>query len=82
MATQKQQPDGQLDVGETWELHRDQHTVTQAEIDNNGGGDAESIDNTATADSAARPVRILPMQRSTITRSPALNITKVVRERH
>ena len=41
--------DGLLDVGETW-TYTAQHTVTQAEIDSNGGGDGD-IDNTATADS-------------------------------
>ena len=38
-----------LDVGETW-TYTAAHTVTQAEIDSNGGGDGD-IDNTATADS-------------------------------
>ena len=32
------------------DLHRARYTVTQADIDNNGGGDGD-IDNTATADS-------------------------------
>src|SRR6185503_12203639 len=41
--------DGELDVGETW-TYTAAHTVTQAEIDSNGGGDGD-IDNTATADS-------------------------------
>ena len=40
--------DGQLDVGETWTFTA--HTLTQAEIDGNGGGDG-FIDNLATADS-------------------------------
>ena len=39
--------DGKLDVGETW-TYTAAHTVTQAEIDSNGGGDGD-IDNTATA---------------------------------
>ena len=41
--------DGLLEVGETWS-YTATHTVTQAEIDSNGGGDG-TIDNTATADS-------------------------------
>ena len=41
--------DGQLDVGETW-TYTAAHTLTQAEIDGNGGGDG-FIDNLATADS-------------------------------
>jgi uncharacterized repeat protein (TIGR01451 family) len=40
---------GVLDVGETW-TYSAAHTVTQAEIDSNGGGDG-FIDNIATADS-------------------------------
>jgi uncharacterized repeat protein (TIGR01451 family) len=50
--------------------------VTQAEIDNNGGGDGD-IDNTATADSdqtgADTASASVP-----VARNPALNITKVV----
>jgi uncharacterized repeat protein (TIGR01451 family) len=41
--------DGELDVGETWSFTA-AHTVTQAEIDSNGGGDGQ-LENTATADS-------------------------------
>ena len=41
--------DALLEVGETWR-YTAAHTVTQAEIDSNGGGDGD-IDNTATADS-------------------------------
>ena len=41
--------DGLLEVGETWG-YTAAHTVTQAEIDSNGGGDGE-LENTATADS-------------------------------
>ena len=41
--------DDLLDVGETWS-YTAAHTVTQAEIDSNGGGDGD-IDNIATADS-------------------------------
>ena len=39
--------DSLLDVGETWH-YTASHTVTQAELDTNGGGDGD-IDNTATA---------------------------------
>ena len=65
--------DGLLEVGETW-AYTAAHTVTQAEIDSNGGGDGD-IDNTATADSdqtgpdtddATVPV----------AQTPALNIIK------
>jgi hypothetical protein len=41
--------DALLEVGETWS-YTAAHTVTQAEIDSNGGGDG-ILDNTATADS-------------------------------
>ena len=41
--------DGLLEVGETWG-YTAKHTVTQAEIDSNGGGDGQ-LENTATADS-------------------------------
>src|SRR4051812_45618090 len=41
--------DALLEVGETWS-YKAQHTLTQAEIDSNGGGDGD-IDNIATADS-------------------------------
>lgn len=44
--------DGKLDVGETW-TYTGSHTVTQAEIDNNGMVDPNlKISNTATADTA------------------------------
>ncbi|MCM8640114.1 SdrD B-like domain-containing protein [Accumulibacter sp.] len=45
--------DSNLDVGETWS-YTAQHTVTQAEIDSNGGGDGY-LDNTAFADSDQTP---------------------------
>ena len=41
--------DALLEVGETWG-YTAAHTVTQAEIDSNGGGDGD-LENTATADS-------------------------------
>ncbi len=65
--------DAFLEVGETWG-YTAKHTVTQAEIDSNGGGDG-ALENTATADSnqtgpdtddASVPV----------DRRPSLNITK------
>ena len=65
--------DALLEVGETWG-YTAAHTVTQAEIDSNGGGDGD-IDNMATADSnqtgpdtddASVPV----------AQNPALNIVK------
>ena len=65
--------DGLLEVGETWG-YTAAHTVTQAEIDSNGGGDGD-LDNIATADSnetgpdtddATVPV----------AQTPALNIVK------
>jgi uncharacterized repeat protein (TIGR01451 family) len=65
--------DALLEVGETWSYTAG-HTVTQAEIDSNGGGDG-ALENTATAhsdqtsdddDDASVPV----------SRNPALNITK------
>ena len=66
--------DGLLEVGETWGYSA-AHTVTQAEIDSNGGGDGD-IDNTATvvsnetgSDSADASVPV--------DQNPALNITKV-----
>ncbi|MEZ4636197.1 MAG: hypothetical protein R2856_14750 [Caldilineaceae bacterium] len=42
-------PDGVLEVGETW-TYTGSYTVTQADIDSNGGGDGD-IDNTATVSS-------------------------------
>ena len=41
--------DGNLDVGETWNLTAS-YTVLQSDLDNNGGGDGD-IDNMVTADS-------------------------------
>ena len=64
--------DGLLEVGETWS-YTAAHTVTQAEIDSNGGGDGD-IDNIATADSnetgpdtddAAAPINSFPSVVST-----------------
>ena len=43
----RHRPDSLLDVGETWH-YTASHTVTQAELDTNGGGDGD-IDNVATA---------------------------------
>jgi len=67
--------DNQLDLTETWQ-YTATHTVTQAEIDSNGGGDGE-LENTATVntdqgvtddDDASVP----------IDQNPALNVTKAV----
>ena len=64
--------DALLEVGETWG-YTAAHTVTQAEIDSNGGGDGD-IDNMATADSnetdpdtddAAAPINSFPSVVST-----------------
>src|SRR5262249_6991020 len=43
--------DGKLSVGETWQYSAT-HTVTQAELDSNGGNGLGAIFNTVTADSA------------------------------
>ena len=68
--------DALLEVGETWG-YTAAHTVTQAEIDSNGGGDGD-LENIATADSnetgpdtddATVPV----------AQNPALNIVKDAR---
>jgi uncharacterized repeat protein (TIGR01451 family) len=65
--------DNQLDLGETWQ-YTATHTVTQQELDNNGGGDGD-VDNTATADSNESPPdsddASVP-----IIQNPALNILK------
>src|SRR4029079_9350126 len=65
--------DGLLEVGETWG-YTATHTVTQAEIDSDGGGDG-TIDNTATADSDQTGTDSanvsVPMERT-----PALTIVK------
>ncbi|CAN7345707.1 beta strand repeat-containing protein [Rhizobium sp. LjRoot254] len=45
--------DNKLDVGETW-TYNATHTVTQAELDNNGGGDSD-IDNIATVTTQEGP---------------------------
>jgi len=65
--------DDELEVGEVWSYIAT-HTVTQAEIDNNGGGDGD-IDNMATVDSDQTG----PDEASAevaIAQNPALNITK------
>ncbi|MEZ4636201.1 MAG: hypothetical protein R2856_14770 [Caldilineaceae bacterium] len=46
-------PDGILEVGETW-TYTGSYTVLQSDIDNNGGGDGD-IDNTATVSSDQLP---------------------------
>ena len=69
--------DGLLEVGETWG-YTAAHTVTQAEIDSNGGGDGD-IDNTATADSDQTGPDSANVSVPT-TQGPALSITKVVHD--
>jgi uncharacterized repeat protein (TIGR01451 family) len=67
--------DGNLDLTETWQ-YTAEHTVTQAEIDSNGGGDGQ-LENTATVtstqgasddDDASVPVE----------QNPAIDVTKFV----
>ena len=65
--------DALLEVGETWR-YTAAHTVTQAEIDSNGGGDGD-IDNMATADST-RPAPDTDDATVPVAQTPALNITK------
>jgi uncharacterized repeat protein (TIGR01451 family) len=65
--------DNQLSAGETWQYTAN-HTVTQDDIDSNGGGDG-LIDNRATADS----VETDPVSASasvTIDRHPSMQLTK------
>ena len=69
--------DGLLEVGETWG-YTAAHTVTQAEIDSNGGGDGD-IDNTATADSDQTGPDTADAS-VPVAQTPALNITKVVHD--
>ncbi len=74
----RRQPDHRLHArpGRDADLHRARYTVTQADIDNNGGGDGD-IDNTATADSdqtgPASDSAAVPL-----AQSPALTIEKTV----
>jgi large repetitive protein len=65
--------DADLEVGETWS-YTAQHTVTQAEIDNNGGGDGD-IDNTAYADSAQTDPDS-DSEEVPVVQDPSLNIVK------
>jgi hypothetical protein len=62
-----------LDLTETW-TYTGSHTVTQAEIDSNGGGDGD-LDNTVTADSnetgPETDDHFIP-----ISRTPGLNVAK------
>ena len=67
--------DGLLEVGETW-AYTAAHTVTQAEIDSNGGGDGD-IDNMATADSNETGPDTADAT-APVTLAPALNIIKAV----
>jgi uncharacterized repeat protein (TIGR01451 family) len=65
--------DALLEVGETWS-YTAAHTVTQAEIDSNGGGDG-ALENTATADSSETGPDTDDAS-VPVYRNPALNITK------
>jgi uncharacterized repeat protein (TIGR01451 family) len=65
--------DGELDVGETWS-YAATHTVTQAEIDSNGGGNG-LLENAATADSAETGEDTDDAS-VPVDRNPVLNITK------
>src|SRR4051812_36150936 len=67
--------DGKLDVGETWH-YTATHTVTQAELDNQGGGDGD-VDNIATADSNETGEDTDPAD-APLVYNPALNIVKDV----
>jgi hypothetical protein len=66
---------GLLDVGETW-TYSASYDVTQADIDNNGGGDG-TIDNVATGDTAETP-QDTDDASVAIIRNPAMNVTKSV----
>ncbi|MBX7251401.1 MAG: DUF11 domain-containing protein [Candidatus Promineofilum sp.] len=65
--------DGKLDLNETW-VYTCIHTVTQAEMDSNGGGDGD-LDNTVTADSTETDPDtddlFIPIQQT-----PGLNVEK------
>src|SRR4029079_6392594 len=65
--------DALLEVGETW-TYTAAHTVTQAEIDSNGGGDG-LLENTATADSNETDPDTASAN-VPVARTPGLNITK------
>ncbi|NCB00180.1 MAG: DUF11 domain-containing protein, partial [Clostridia bacterium] len=65
--------DGILDVGESW-TYIGSHTVTQAEMDSQGGGDGD-LDNTVTADSAQTDPDTDDHDIS-ILYNPALNVVK------
>src|SRR4029079_6914332 len=65
--------DALLEVGETW-TYTAAHTVTQAEIDSNGGGDGV-LENTATADSTETDPDTATAN-VPVARTPGLNITK------
>ena len=67
--------DGALDVGEVW-YYTAEHTVTQAELDNNGGGDGD-VDNIATADSNETGPDTDPAE-APLLQDPAMDVTKEV----
>jgi uncharacterized repeat protein (TIGR01451 family) len=66
---------GTLDVGETW-TYGASYTLTQADLNNNGGGDGK-IDNLATGDTAQTDPDT-DTESVPLTRLPSINVTKVV----
>ncbi|MEZ4830967.1 MAG: hypothetical protein R2873_03010 [Caldilineaceae bacterium] len=66
-------PDGILEVGETW-TYTGSYTVLQSDIDNNGGGDGD-IDNTATVSSDQLP-DATDNANVLVTQNPAYTIVK------
>src|SRR5438445_760328 len=73
--------DGKLDVGETWH-YTASHTVTQADIDTNGGGDG-TLDNVATAHGTGA-ADVSDDAHVPVAQNPDLTITKsaVVEDGH
>jgi len=66
--------DSNLNAGETWQ-YTASHTVTQADLDSNGGGDG-TIENTVTADSAQTdPVSAVASV--AVDQRPTLHVTKM-----
>jgi uncharacterized repeat protein (TIGR01451 family) len=65
--------DGKIDVGETW-TYTASHTVTQADLDSNGGGDG-TIDNTASA-TTDQGASGSASSHVTVVYNPAVDLTK------
>src|SRR5205814_2203775 len=63
-----------LDVGEAW-VYTTSYTVTQADLDNQGGGDG-NLDNTATVTSTQIPTPQTATANVPLVYSPDLKITK------